>query len=178
MRGIDAAFERLQIVAALPELRHEALSLGHQGPLEIGKSGWRAGRPHVGPDHAAALGARVGRQGDLVRKRGLRPLVGHVDAAAVHAVLPAVIDAAQAALLVAGEIERRAPVGAELAAHRGAPARVAIGDQVLTEDPHALGPAAGRELGGLHDGDPVLAHQLAHERSGPDARQLGVLFGS
>ena len=177
VRRVHAALERLEVVAVLPELGDEPLGLRHQRPLEIGQAGRRAGRPHVRPDDAAALGARVGGQGDLVLEVRLRPLVGHVDAAAIRLVLPAVVDAAQAALLVAREVEGGAPVGAELGQQTGAPARGAVGHQVLAQDPHALDPTARRQLGRQHHGDPVLPHQIADERPRSHLRQLRVLFG-
>ena len=36
VRGVDAAFERLEVVAVLPELGDEPLRLRHEGPFEIG----------------------------------------------------------------------------------------------------------------------------------------------
>src|SRR5262249_53464799 len=68
-----------------------------------------------------------------------------------------------------------APVRAELPEQAYPPARRPEGDEILAKDPDALDPAASRELGGQHHGDPVLAHEIADERPRPHPRQLRVL---
>ena len=97
MRGVDAAFERLQPVALLPDLGDVAVGLWHLRPLEGRGCGHLVARPHIGPDHAAHLDGRIGGQPDLVAER--LGLVHLVDAVAVDVEFPAVIDAAQPALL-------------------------------------------------------------------------------
>src|SRR5712691_7510157 len=92
----------------------EALLLRHPAPLELGNAGLQLWRAHVGPDHAAALDAGVGRDPDPVLEVALRWLGRHVDAAAIEVVFPAVVDAAQSALLVAAKEERGAAVRAIL----------------------------------------------------------------
>src|SRR6185436_4645975 len=99
--------------------------------------------------HAAALRARIGGQRDLVLKVRFRTLVRLSEAGAIQSVLPAVVHAAKAALLVAREVERRAPMRAELADQTRPSARIAKRDEVLAEDPDALGAAAGSQLGGF-----------------------------
>src|SRR5262249_57691998 len=66
---------------------------------------------HVDPDHAVDVAAGVRPRADLVLERALLGLVRHVDAAAGDVELPAVIRAAEAALLVAAEEERGAAMG-------------------------------------------------------------------
>src|SRR5256885_7050684 len=105
----------------------------------------------------------------------LRPLVGHVDAAPARLVLPTVIDTAQPRLLVPAEVERGAPVRAELPEQAHPSARRPEGHEVFAKDPDPLDPAASRELGRQHHGDPVLAHEIAHERPRPHPRELRVL---
>ncbi len=57
--------------------------------------------------------------------------------------------------------------------------RVAEDDEILAEQPHALGRPVGRtELAGLHQREPVAAHQRAHRRAGAHARQELVVLGS
>jgi hypothetical protein len=88
-----------------------------------------------------------------------------------------VVDAAQAIFLVAPEEERRAAVRAVRAQQADASLRVAKGDEVLAERAHAHGRAVGRrQLGADQDRLPVLAHQVAHRRARPDARQKLVVF--
>ena len=71
-----------------------------------------------------------------LKLRALR-LVHHVHAAAVDVELPAVVDAAQPALLVAAEEERGAAVRAELVEQPDPALRVAEGHQVLAQQLHA-----------------------------------------
>ena len=64
-------------------------------------------------------------------------LARQVDAVAVGVEFPAVIDAAQAAFLVAAEEQRRAAMRAIRVDQADTPLRVAEGDQVLAEQAHA-----------------------------------------
>src|SRR5262245_64918073 len=75
--------------------------------LEVGKRG-RVPRPHVGPDHTVDVAARIRTRTDLVLEVAVLGLVRHVDAAAAHVVLPAVIGASESALLVASDEAGRA----------------------------------------------------------------------
>ena len=79
-------------------------------------------RAHPGPDEAAAFARRIGLVLHRLQQRcaaaGLR---GHLEDVAVHVELPAVVEAAQAALLVAAEDERGAAVRAVLAEHAERP---------------------------------------------------------
>jgi hypothetical protein len=104
-------------------------------------------------------------------------LVRHVDTAAGHVELPAVVNAAKPALLVAAEEERGAAVGAVLAHQPHAALGVAKRDQILAEEAHLLGRAVGsRQLAGRQEGQPVLAEQLAHRRAATHAAQELVVF--
>ena len=116
--GIDAAFHRLQPVRLLEPLRHEAVARRHHGELPLRQRRLLLGRTHVGPQHAAALDQRIGLQLDLLAVAAFRRLRRHFDALAGVVVLPAVIGAAQAVVLVAAEPQRDAAVGAELVGQR------------------------------------------------------------
>src|SRR5437879_5840216 len=129
--GIDAALERRGEVAVMPDLRDDALIFRNLGPLEVGQRGRRARRAHVGPDDTSPLRARIRGMGDLVLEARLRPLVGHVDATPARLVLPTVIDTAQPRLLVPAEVERGAPVRAELPEQAHPSARRPEGHEVL-----------------------------------------------
>ena len=127
---------------------------------------------HIDPDHAVALGGLVGLGLDLVLEVLMRRHVRHVDAVAVHVVFPAVIDAADAVLLVAAEKQRGAAMRAAVV-HDADPARaVAERDQLFAEqhEPHRR--AVALELRRHHRRDPILPHQLAHHRAGADAGQI------
>ena len=90
------------------------------------------------------------------------------------------IEAAQAAFLVAPEGERRAPVRAVLVEHADAALRVAEHHQVLAEQARAHRRAVA--LGDLlrqADRQPVPAHELPHRRLALDpAEQLVVSWVS
>ena len=79
------------------------------------RSGSGGDGPHVGPDDSASLLARVGRVLHLAGEAGLGRLARHLQALAVEAVLPPVIDAAHARFLDPAEVERGEPVRTELA---------------------------------------------------------------
>src|SRR5579864_8094322 len=75
------------------------------GDFERRKWWRRLFRPHIGPKRAVHLFDRVRDSFHLVFEVAVLGLVRHVDARAIHVELPAVIDAAQAALLVASPEE-------------------------------------------------------------------------
>jgi hypothetical protein len=87
----------------------------------------------VGPDQAAPLPDRVGARAQALLELVLGRLVRHVDALPVDVELPAVVDAAQAALLVAAEEQAGTAVRAELVEPAEAALAVAEGDQPLAE---------------------------------------------
>jgi hypothetical protein len=104
-------------------------------------------------------------------------LVQLIDAGAADVELPAVIDAAQAALLVAPEVERHAAMRAIFLDEADAALGVAEGDELLAHQldahrrPIRLGDLA-RQTGG----DPIAPHRIAHRRSGAGAGDQLVLF--
>ena len=177
VRGVDAALEALQPVALLDDLGDVAVRGRRLRPREVRQRRPVLRRSEVGPDDAARLRRRVGRGADLVREAQLLRLVHHVHAAAVDVELPAVVDAAQAAVLVAAEEERHEPVRAVLVEEPDAAARVAEGDQLLAEqlDAHrrAVGPG---QLPREERGDPVAPQRLAHRGAAADARHSLVVF--
>ena len=178
MHGVDATLQRLQPVALLDDLGSMAVGLGLTRELERGLRGRLLLRPHVGPDDAADLHRGVRRDTHLAAEVILFGLVRHVHARAIHVELPAVVDAADAVLLVPAQPERRKAVGAPLAHQAYAAGRVAEGNEVLTEDAQAQGIAVGmRQLMRDEDRLPVAAHQLAHRRTGPHAGQSFVVPG-
>ena len=91
--------------------------------------------------------------------------------------LPAVVDAAQAALLVPPEAQRDAAVRAELIQQADAALRVAEGHQVLAEqaDAHRRGIGFG-DLARKQRRYPVHAHRGAHRGALPGTRQQFVLL--
>src|SRR5262245_34853498 len=69
-----------------------------------GSGGFLSAGP-ISPDDAAQLAGRISGGADLVFELVIVRFIHHVDAVAFHVEFPAVIDAAQAALLVAAEIQ-------------------------------------------------------------------------
>src|ERR1700721_3949428 len=99
-----------------------------------------------------------------------------IDAAAIDVVFPAVIDAADAVVLVAAEEQRGAAMRTAVVHHADAARRVAKRDQLLAEEHEAHGIAVGLQLRGFEPGQPVMAHETAHRRAGTDAGEnLGIL---
>ena len=91
---------------------------------------------------------------------------GHVDADAGDVELPAVVDAAQALLLIAAPEQGRAAMRAVAVQHADLAGGIAEGDQVLAEDAELNGRAVGvgQLLGRAHR-QPEAAEQLAHRRA-------------
>ena len=132
MRGVDLALERLQPVAVALDEADLDLVLGHVEDLEGRQRRYLCALAHVDPDDAGALHRLVGFRLHLLleaRRRQAR----HVQAVAGDIELPAVIDAANAALLVAPEEQRGAAVRAAVVHHADPAVAVAEGDQLLAE---------------------------------------------
>jgi hypothetical protein len=101
----------------------------------------------------------------------------HIHAIARHIELPAVIDAAQAALLVAAEKQRRAAVRTAMVHDADAAIRVAEGNQFFAEQHQAHWRAIPFQLGRLGRRHPVAPHQVAHDGARTDAGQLNAFAG-
>jgi hypothetical protein len=172
VRGVDAAFHGLQVVAFLQPLGHEHVALGQVGPFDAGWLGLLVLRAHVGPDDAGALDARVAGDGHALAHLRLVGRLRHVDALAVDVELQAVVAAAHAVVFVAAVVERHAAVRAELADEAGAAFAVAEGEQLLAHDLHPHLRAVGLgDLARLQDGHPVAPQQVAGGGARPRAHQ-------
>src|SRR5262249_6488259 len=174
VRRVDATFHRLQVVAFLRALRYEPVRRRHERPFEAWPRRLELARAQIGPDHVAELDARIGLELNLPAESRLGR---DLDALPAHVKFPAMIGAAQAALLVAPEPQRHAAVGAEFV-HQPDPARtVAEGDQPLGQEFHAhrrairLGEFRCKECR-----DPIAPQQPAHRRARRGLRQEVVKF--
>src|SRR5271165_513532 len=175
VRGVDAAFERLQPVALFPNLRDVAVGFRDLRPLESRRRRHLVARSHIGPDHPAYLGRRIGGQADLVTER-LR-LVHLLDAIAFDVELPAVIDAAQAGFLVASEPQGGAAMRAKLLDEPDAALAVAKTDELLAEQLHAHRRAVGLGEFARQEGrNPIPPQHIAHRRARSYSRHQLVLF--
>jgi len=169
VRRVDAALHRLQPSRRLEALADVAMARRQQAPLELGRRRLLLRRPQVRPQDVAALDAWIRLELHLAGEARHR---GQLDALPGDVVLPAVVRAADAALLVAPEEKRCAAMRAEFADQPRASLRVAKSEQALAENLHAHRRAIG--LGDFrqqHHRHPVAPHQVAHRRSGARAHQ-------
>ena len=173
VRGVDVPFQCLQPVAVA--LQAPDLGVGHQVGLDQRQRRRLGAVAHVDPDEAIALGRAVGARPHLVLEVFFRRHVGHFDAAAVDVELPAVVDAAQAAILVAAEEQAGAAVRAAVVHDAHAAGAVAKGDQPLAQQHQAQRVAIGGELARQHGRQPVLAHQAAHQGAGAHVHEVGAV---
>ena len=177
VRSVDAALERLQVVAFLDDLGDVTSRFRHLGPGELRQRRHFIRRPEISPDDAAELAGRIRGQPHLVLELEFLRLVQLIDAGTGHVELPAVIDAAQPAFLVAPEKERHAAMRAILLDEADAPLGVAEGDEFLAHQLYAHGRAV--RFGDLvrqAGGDPIAPHRIAHRRAGADAGDQFVFF--
>src|SRR5262249_4111083 len=99
--AVQLALQALQPVRLDQVAARATLFWRHEGKRRArGVVGLLAGRAHVAPGATTRLGRRIRLEGDLVPEVALGRLAGHVDTGARGVELPAVVDAAQAALLV------------------------------------------------------------------------------
>ena len=129
------------------------------------------GRPHIGEDQPVALLDRIPGLAHLLAKQAAVRLAGLLKAMALRVEQPAVIAAADAALLDLAVIERRAAMAAARVDEPRSPGAIAKQDQVLAQRPDLLR-CAGR-VGREPDGMPVAPQQLAHRRAAADKHQIG-----
>src|ERR1700688_3010513 len=103
MAGIDAALQRLEVIAFLEALRDIAMARRHIRPFEV-----RNRRPlfrggHIGPDDFAALDARIRLELDFLAVAALLGFRRNHDALTRDVVFPAVIGTAKPTLFIAAE---------------------------------------------------------------------------
>ena len=100
MRGVDVALEPLQPVAGALGQHRLQFAFIQQGGFD--HRHWRrfGAGAHVDPDQAGAFGDAVGLGFYLLPEVLVGRQVGHVDAVAIGVELPAVVDAADAAVLI------------------------------------------------------------------------------
>ena len=177
MSRIDPAFEHLQVIALLKEQTILPVLVADPEKLQVRQLGHLWPAPHVGPDDTAAFDAGISRMMNALGERQLGRNVRHLQTFANRRKFPAVINAAQAIFLDPAVKQRRQPVWAKGTDQTEHAVLGAKQHQIFTEqfDPHR--PAAGL----LHirrrcHGYPVLAEQIAHQRSG--ATRVSASFSS
>jgi hypothetical protein len=137
------------------------------------------GRAHVAPHKAAGFAGRIGLVLEALEQRAVGRLRRHLDDVAFDVEFPAVIEAAQAAFLVAREHQRGAAVRAEFVEHADAAFGVTEDDEAFAKQAHADRRAVRfGNLLGQAGGDPVPPHDLAHRGVAFDAAEQVVFFGA
>jgi hypothetical protein len=131
---------------------------------------------HIDVNHAAALRDLVGFGLDFGQGFLVDGQVRHLEAVACRVELPAVIDAAQAALLIAAEEQGGTAMRAAVIEDADPPRTVAKRDQLLAQEHQAQRIAVGGQFRRQTGRQPILAHQSAHRGAGSDAGQQFV-FG-
>jgi len=112
MRGVDVALQRLHPVAFALDAEQLHIIRGQQRRLELGQRRRLLRLAHIDPDQAVALLHRIRFGAHLILEILMLGQVRHVGAASVGIELPAVVDAADAAFLVAAEEQRGAAMRA------------------------------------------------------------------
>ena len=179
MRRIDRAFEDLRPVARNDRLGDRYPNIGRGRERRRLERRHAVARPHVTPHPAAPFLDRIGTVFHLLLERTGGGLGRHLQHIAFDVHLPAVIQAAQAGLLVASQHQRDTPVRTILVQHADAAVAVAKHHQVLAQDARLDRRAVRfRHLLAQRHRDPVPAHQLAHRgRAFDPAQQVVFVFG-
>jgi len=155
----------LEPVARQEELRGRVqLETRHGKRVVHREHGRHPGRPHVGEDQAAELVRGVRAVAQPLPQRALGGLARRLEKAAVHVEDPAVIAAADAALLENAVLERRAAVRAVQLEQADAARAIAEDDEVLAHDPDP--PRHVAEVAREGHGLPEAAQVLAARRAG------------
>ena len=142
------------------------------GEVVEGKRRRTVGRPEIGEQQPLVLAHRIGALAQLADIGVVVRLGRGFEDAAVGVEQPAVVAAADAALLDAAELERGAAVRAVLLQEPDAPAEVAERDQILAQQAHGEGQVA--EIVGMQERVPEAAQILAAGRAGADPHEAVV----
>ena len=176
MRRVDRAFQHLRPVARRVHLDDCVLDAG------LGRPGRRLELAHLlfrskpRPHEAAGFAHRIRPLLERAFERRTIGLRGHLEDVALDVEFPAVIQAAQAAFLIAAEGERRAAMRAVLVEHAELAVAVAEDDQVFAHEPRLHRRAVLlRDFLRQADRQPVAAHDAAHRRRAFDAAEELVL---
>ena len=170
---VDDRIQHLQPVAG------ETADIGHhrhaRDLVGVVDREWRnlRERTHVGEDQALVFAHRIGAlaqaRARLLGALAVRRLARRLEDAAVHVEQPAVVAAADAALLADAVFERGLAVAAIEVKEPVAPGLVAEEDEILAHHPDPLRQIG--NLGGDRDGMPEATQILAAGRARADPRR-------
>jgi hypothetical protein len=178
MRSVDIPLEALQPVAFTHQEADVQILFGNEQRFQHRHRRGDHARAHVNPDQSGALLHPIGLGADLLLEILRRRHVRHFQTLAVDVEFPAVIDAADAVLLVAAEEQRGTAVRALMVEHADPAGTVAKRDQGFAKQhqPHRI--AVYLQFGGSGGGNPVLPHHFAHDGAGADPRQIMAIARS
>src|SRR5258708_30433538 len=114
MRGMGVGGERRKVMACPLDEGYGVFISGNVKDFKRRQRRRLGARSHITPDHSGALDGRVSPGLHLVLEILVRRHARHVDAVAGDIVFPAMIDAADAAFLVASKKQRGAAVRAPM----------------------------------------------------------------
>src|SRR6185312_305227 len=175
MRAVEPALQQLKIVAVEIDTLDVAMARRRLDEREIREARHLVRRPEITPDQAAALAARIGHRAKprLIRRIGI---VRRIEQAPFDIELPAMIEAAYAAILDASERERRAAMGAKLVEEAEPPRAITEQHIGLAAELRAYRIAVGvLDLACQGDRRPIAAKHLSHRRFRFDAAEQLVL---
>jgi hypothetical protein len=148
------------------------IAFRQQGSLDPRQRGRLRPLAHIDPDQAVALGNLVGLGFDFLRVVLTRRCVRHIDTITRGVELPAVIDAADAVLLVAPEEQGGAAMWAAVIQDPDPAGAVAERDQPFAEQHQPHRRAVALQLRRHRRRNPVLPHHFAHHSAGPDTEEV------
>ena len=169
MGGIAAAFPQLQIIRRRVDAEDDAVL--HRAIEEFICLERRLFLPgtEVSPHKATRLVRGICGRFQARAEAFVAVVRGFLDFA-IHAKLPAVVEATDAVLLDAPEHERSTAMHAKFIHHANASGRGAEDDEVFAQHSRADGCAIGRrDLPGCADRLPVTSHHATHGRVDADA---------
>ena len=173
MHRVDPVLRHLQPVAGKRAgIGHHLEARRLEGIVD-GKLGRALGWAHIGEEQSLVLLHRIGALADVLEDRGLRGLRRRLQQRAVDVVEPAVIAAADAALLDVAELQRGATMGAVLLEQAHASRLVPEQHQVLAQDPHRKRQLS--QLRGHGDSVPEAPQVLPRRRASRHVGEFRVL---
>ena len=177
MSGIDRTLDRLRVIAFVDDLEGLARTFRHVEPREVRERRFLFLGAHIGPHHPTGDACGIGLYAHGVGQLGILGLRGRIHALAAHVELPAVKQAAQAAIAVDAKRQRRAAVGAMLVQQTDSAFAIAEGDQIFTQQADANGLSVVlRQLAFKQSGHPIAAQNLAHRGAGAGVGEEFVVF--
>ncbi len=141
VRGVERTLDALHPIAILPFLGDVAAARRYQPDLELRQLGHGLLRSHIDPDQVGPFAGRIGQQPDSVLVAGVQRRGRQVEALAVDVELPTMEGAANAAFLVAPEVEVGAAMRAMLFDDADTAVAVAEGQQLFAQHLDFLGRA-------------------------------------